>query len=121
MRISLFQVWIGKKTRVESGGMNMTREFSRILQASQPRRFWLLALGLAITPLFAMPVWADNYNLESVDFVSAGGQTNIIMHTGSIVPVQKVLVSDTKLILDIDQVNTDETVNTNFNRAGGNI
>ncbi len=101
--------------------MRVTRDFSRTLPASQPRRFWLLALGIALTPLFATPSWADNYNLESVDFVSAGGQTNIIMHTGSIVPVQKVLVSDTKLILDIDQVNTDETVNTNFNRAGGNI
>jgi hypothetical protein len=75
-------------------------------------------MGLALTPLFPASSWADNYNLQSVDFATTGDHTNIILHTGSIVPVQKVLVSDSKLILDIDQVNTDDTVHTNFSGAG---
>ncbi len=74
----------------------------------------MLAIGIAITPWFAATSWADNFNLESVDFTSSGDRTNIVLHTGSIVPVQKILSSDTKLILEIEQVNTDETVRTNF-------
>lgn len=97
--------------------MRVTREFKTILPARQPRRFWLLAMGIALTPLFALPSWAENYNLESVDFASTGSQMSIILHTGSIVPVQKVMVSDSKMILDIDQVNTEETVHTNFSGA----
>jgi RecB family exonuclease len=113
---SLSQVWISK-TRVESGGISMTREFQTFRLATQPRRIWLLALGLALSPLFSAQSWAETYDLQSVDFATAGDKTNIILHTGSIVPVQKVLVSDNKLILEIDQVNTDETVHTNFSGA----
>src|SRR5689334_8830005 len=98
--------------------MTMTRNFQQMKLATHPRRVWLLAMGLALTPLFSAAGWADTYNLQSVDFATAGDQTNIILHTGSIVPVQKVLISDTKLILDIDQVNTDDTVHTNFAGAG---
>lgn len=94
--------------------MTMTRNFQKMKLATHPRRVWLLAMGLALTPLFSASGWADTYNLQSVDFATTGDQTNIILHTGSIVPVQKVLVSDSKLILDIDQVNTDDTVHTNF-------
>ena len=97
--------------------MRVTQEFQTKFPVHRPRRFWLLAMGLALTPLFALPGWAENYNLESVDFASTGNQTNIILHTGSIVPVDKIMVSDNKLILDIDQVNTTETVHTNFSGA----
>jgi hypothetical protein len=92
----------------------MTRNLQRMKPATHTRRAWLLAMGLALAPLFSAASWADNYNLQSVDFATVGDKTNIILHTGSIVPVDKVLVSDNKLILDIDQVNTDDTVHTNF-------
>ncbi len=74
----------------------------------------MLALGLVLMPAFAAPVWAENFNLESVDFANTDDGMRIILHTGSIVPVQKVLISDKKVILDIDQVNAGETVRTNF-------
>ena len=74
----------------------------------------MLALGLVLMPAFAAPVWAENFNLESVDFSNSDDGMRIILHTGSIVPVQKILISDKKVILDIDQVNAGETVRTNF-------
>lgn len=83
-------------------------------RARQSRQIWLLALGLVLAPCLWMPVWAENFNLESVDFTNTDAGMRIVLHTGSIVPVQKVLVSDNKLVLDIDQVNTGETVRTNF-------
>lgn len=83
----------------------------------KPKRLWLLALGIAITPLLMAKGWADTYNLESVDFTATSEKTDVILHTGSIVPVDKVLVSDNKLVLDIDQINTDDTVQTNFASA----
>lgn len=76
-----------------------------------------LALGVALLPLFSAVALAENYPLESVDFTSTGDQTNIILHTGSIVPVQKVLVSRDKLVLEIDQVDATETIRTNFTGA----
>ncbi len=69
-------------------------------------------------PLLVAPAWAaDSFRLDSVDFISTGGRTNIIMHTGSILPYKKVLVSDSKLVLDIEQVEADESVRTNFSGA----
>jgi hypothetical protein len=81
------------------------------------RRQWLLALGLALTPWFAAVSWAENFDLESVDFKTAENQTHIMLHTGSIVPVQKVMTSENKLILEIDQINASQTVRTNFTGA----
>ncbi len=70
-----------------------------------------------MTPWFAPACWAENFNLDSVDFSTTNQQTNIILHTGSIVPVQKVLTSENKLILEVDQVNATETIRTNFGGA----
>jgi hypothetical protein len=81
------------------------------------RRQWLLAFGLAITPWFAAVSWAENFDLESVDFKTTENQTHIMLHTGSIVPVQKVMTSENKLILEIDQINASQTVRTNFTGA----
>jgi len=82
------------------------------------RHAWLLALGLALLPSLTGFAWAENFNLESVDFSNNDAGLRIVLHTGSIVPVQKVLISDSKLVLDIDQVNAGETVRTNFSGAG---
>lgn len=69
-------------------------------------------------PLLMAPAWAaDSFRLDSVDFISVDGRTHIIMHTGSILPYQKVLVSGSKLVLDIDRVDADESVRTNFSGA----
>jgi hypothetical protein len=81
------------------------------------RRQWLLALGLALTPWFASVSWAENFDLESVDFKTSENQTHIMLHTGSIVPVQKVMSTENKLILEIDQVNTSQSILTNFTGA----
>lgn len=89
----------------------------QFLPPSQARRIWLLALGIALAPCLMAPVWAENFNLESVDFSDTDAGMRIVLHTGSIVPVQKVLISDSKVILDIDQVNAGETVRTNFSGA----
>ena len=86
----------------------------QVLPGKQSRRLFGLALGLA---LMSAPCWADNFSINRVDFATNGDRTEIILHTGSIVPVEKVQISENKLILDIDQVNTDETVRTNFEGA----
>jgi hypothetical protein len=105
---------IGISERKVYGGVDMREN----LREFQFNRRSLKSAGLALLPLLACSVvWADNYTLESVDFVSNGEKTNIVFHTGSIVPVQRVLVSNNKLILDIDQINADETVKTNFDKA----
>lgn len=100
------------------GGMSVNRGMQWTSIYSQPKRQWLLlALGLALTPWFTAVSWAENFDLESVDFTANGEQTSIILHTGSIVPVRKVMTTESKLILEIDQVNTQETVRTNFSGA----
>jgi len=99
--------------------MRVKHQFLPTSQRSrQSRQFWMLALGLVLAPCLWSPVWAENFNLESVDFTNNDEGMRIILHTGSIVPVQKVLISDNKLVLDIDQVNSGETVRTNFSGAG---
>ena len=85
-----------------------------VLKMFNKRAFMGLALCL---PLVGGTAFAENFRLDSVDFVSSGGRTDIILHTGSILPVQKVMVSDEKVILDVDNVNADETVRTNFSGA----
>ncbi len=60
---------------------------------------------------------ADVFPLERVEFLTDRNQTDIILHTGSIVPYHKVLVSENKLIIDIDQVSAEQTVRTNFSGA----
>jgi hypothetical protein len=77
----------------------------------------LASLGI-LALLWSGRAWAENYPLDNIDFVSVNHRTNIILHTGSIVPVQKVLVSDSKLILDIDQIEATDTIRTNFTGAG---
>jgi hypothetical protein len=86
----------------------------QFLPPSQMRRVALLALGIALAPCLMAPVWAENFNLDSVDFANSDAGMRIVLHTGSIVPVQKVLISENKVILDVDQVNSGETVRTNF-------
>lgn len=110
-------VWIGITRGKNGGGMRVIHNLRFQSASSRYGGQWLLALGLAITPWFAATSWADNFKLDSVDFASTGDQTRIMLHTGSIVPVQKVSVSDTKMVLEIDQVNTDDTVRTNFSGA----
>jgi hypothetical protein len=115
-------VWISVASGKYGGCMREKRNSERNLPVVFPLTkqapLWLLALGIAMAPLFAASALADTYPLDSVDFTSVGGQTNIILHTGSIVPVQKVLVSNEKLILDIDQIDANDTIRTNFTGAG---
>lgn len=103
-----------KRVERNGGGMSVNRKFLRDSIDAKAGRQWMLALGLAITPWFSAVSWAENFNLESVDFASTGNQTHITLHTGSIVPVQKVLSSDSKLILEVDQINAGDTIRTNF-------
>lgn len=84
---------------------------------SVSRHFWVLACGIALMPIFGGQALAETFTLDSIDFRARGGQTDIVLHTGSIVPVDKIMVSDTKLILDIDQINAHETIRTNFAQA----
>lgn len=102
-----------QQKRVESVVVVMRANFQNFKFASR----WFLAASLMVAPFLAATSWAENYTLDSVDFASNGERINVIFHTGSIVPVQKVLVSNNKLILDIDQVTADDTVKTNFIQA----
>ncbi|WP_373532560.1 hypothetical protein [Vampirovibrio sp.] len=97
--------------------MSVTRKIQWDSIYCGSKRQWLLALGIALTPWFAATGWAENFDLESVDFKTVQNQTHIMLHTGSIVPVQKILTSDNKLILEIDQINASQTVRTNFTGA----
>ncbi len=82
--------------------------------SKKPLRFWMLVFGAMLLPVLALPGWAKDVDLKNVEFAANGEQTDIILHTGSIVPVEKILVSDSKMILDIDQINAEETIHTNF-------
>jgi hypothetical protein len=65
-----------------------------------------------------LPTWAaDLYPLQSIDFVSQKGTTKLLLHTGSIVPTRTVLVSSNKIVIDIDNVNTQEPIQTHFAHA----
>jgi hypothetical protein len=61
--------------------------------------------------------WAETYPLDSIDFASQGQRTAITLHTGSIVPVDKVMVSSDKVMIDIDQIDATQTIRTNFANA----
>jgi|GEM_PF-2698913 len=73
-----------------------------------------VCFSLVATTLAA---WAENYPLDSIDFDSQGQRTHITLHTGSIVPVDKILVSRDKMMIDIDQVDATQTIRTNFANA----
>jgi hypothetical protein len=91
---------------------------SAFLAPSLPFRKQRMLLGLiGLLPVLGGTAFAENYPLESIDFIANNRQTNIILHTGSIVPVQKVMISDNKLMLDIDQIDATETIRTNFTGA----
>jgi hypothetical protein len=65
-----------------------------------------------------LPTWAaDLYPLQSIDFVSQHGTTKLLLHTGSIVPTRTVLVSSNKIVIDIDNVNAQEPIQTHFAHA----
>lgn len=93
------------------------------MKISQPTRLarkpalWALALGIAMAPVMSGMAQAESFDLSSVDFATNGDKTDIILHTGSIVPVNKVEVTETKMVLDIDNINTEETIRTNFSGA----
>lgn len=97
--------------------MSVNRKFLWDSINARPGKRWVLALGLAVTPWFAAAGWAENFNLDSVDFATTGDQTRITLRTGSIVPVQKVMTSSDKLILDIEQINAQDTIRTSFAKA----
>lgn len=82
------------------------------------RRFIInLAKGLLLSScvITTGASWAEIHTLESIDFsADSGKSTEIRLHTGSIVPVHKVLSSPSKLIVDIDQINIEGTVQTRF-------
>lgn len=74
-----------------------------------------LSVGLALLLGQGLAFSAEStFPLESIDFVSTATATEILLHTGSIVPYRTVLVSDNKLVLDIDKVDTQQTIQTNF-------
>jgi hypothetical protein len=75
----------------------------------------LLALSMMATSLPAFA--ADLFPLQSIDFVSKDDVTKIYMHTGSIVPYRTVLVSDNKIVMDVDQVKAQDAIKTNFSNA----
>ncbi len=92
----------------------MHNETQRTLTPFSPSVGWKLALGVTLLCGTATSAFAETFQLDSIDFSNANNQTRIVLHAGSIVPVQKVMVSDTKLILDIDQVDSTNTIRTNF-------
>jgi hypothetical protein len=118
LMMELSQVWISASMEESGGGMRETVDALKKLSSNRSTgALWALALGIAIAPMMAAQGWAETYTLDSIDFTNNGDKTDIILHTGSIVPVSKVEVTDRKLVLDIDQINTEETIRTNFSSA----
>lgn len=113
-RAALSSVMQGKWCACMKNIHDRVSRFQKAGRRSTPTFATLSILAL----LWTAQAWGENYPLSNIDFVSVNHQTNIILHTGSIVPVQKVLVSDSKLVLDIDQIEATDTIRTNFTSAG---
>lgn len=89
----------------------------RVQQTVSPRwKAWAVSVALSV-PMLTAAAWAQNFPLSNIDFLTHDGKTAIILHTGSIVPVNHVHADANKLILDISQVDAAPTVHTNFSGA----
>lgn len=103
------------QTMLRSGGL-ISRMFHSPKNLMPKNLMMILAGGVAL--MSALPTWAAQlFPLQSIDFVSQQGATKIFLHTGSIVPYRTVLISENKIVIDIDQVNSQEAVQTNFSNA----
>lgn len=60
---------------------------------------------------------AEVYPLQSIDFVTHSDATDIFFHTGGIVPYRTVLATDNKIVIDVEKVQSEQTVKTNFMKA----
>lgn len=103
----------GKATRLS--------EFQSLSPASKALKcafsFGLLS-ALTLSGSFVSVLAEDRYPLQSIDFVSQGNNTTgILFHTGSHVPYRTILASDSKIVIDVDDVQADQTVKTNFANA----
>jgi hypothetical protein len=88
---------------------SLARSTGFIVKKSAFLSLWLLLLS------YTGKASAETHTLDSIDFSANNAQkTEIRLHTGSIVPVRKVHISPSKLILDIDDINLNGTVNTRF-------
>lgn len=73
--------------------------------------------------LLSMPLLSANvavaaaHTLDRIDFLSRRGGTDITLHTAGVVPVKEVLVSTSKVILEVDKVSAARTIKTNFSGA----
>nr|MBX2860448.1 hypothetical protein [Vampirovibrio sp.] len=56
--------------------------------------------------------------LDRVDFISANQATQIIFHAEKQMPYKTVSADSDRLVIDVDQVNTNQTVRTNFSGSG---
>ena len=78
-------------------------------------------MALAFTAVLAqsLPVWAAE-SIQGMDFVTTPGQTSIVLHSDHNVPYQTVQTASDKIIIDLDNVNAQDSIETFF-KGSGNI
>ena len=78
---------------------------------------WVAAFATTLSLFAANPSLAQSFPLQTIDLISNAGSTEVLLHTGSIVPYQTVLATDNKVVIDVDNVDPDQTIRTNFSQA----
>lgn len=88
-----------------------------------PRGFGLrtgcwLALSVAILGGWTSAAWAEDlFPLEKIELMDTGRGTQIVLHTGSIVPCRTLEASENRMVFDVTQVKPEATVQTDFSGA----
>ncbi|MBY0449865.1 MAG: AMIN domain-containing protein [Cyanobacteria bacterium] len=78
---------------------------------------WVAVFATTLSLFVANPSLAQSFPLQTIDLISNAGSTEVLLHTGSIVPYQTVLATDNKVVIDVDNVDPDQTIRTNFSQA----
>lgn len=100
----------------------MEQMADQVMKTYQPTgtagtRKLVMAALLAVTISASAVAFAAEAYLERVDFESAHGATEITLRADREVNYKKVHVSDNKLILDIEGIDAERAIRTNFSGA----
>lgn len=78
---------------------------------------WMALLAAVLMTSVLSQALAENATLKRMAFVSGVGTTGIDIYSGALLATRTIEESDDKIVLDIDGVNANDPVQTDFSRA----
>ncbi|MBK8190232.1 MAG: hypothetical protein IPK79_07240 [Vampirovibrionales bacterium] len=97
------------------GVIMIQRQWGSVQTRTAHRALTFLAAVLVVTG--ALSAHGETTGLRRIAFTSGVGVTGIDIHSGAMLPTRTIQESDDKIIVEIDGVNANDPVQTDFSRA----